>query len=188
MTEDTKTVASPGESEKGNCALELLLAYRKKYLNFLAGRLHSRELAEETLQIVTLKVIERGSQLRSGEKAEVWLYRVLRNALTDHYRMKVRSGIAADRDLSTLEIAASASTPNLCSCAMNELSQLKPEYADVLRAVEMDGNSVLNYASEHAISANAVSVRLHRARKSLHKRIVNSCGSCAGAGCFDCSC
>jgi DNA-directed RNA polymerase specialized sigma24 family protein len=185
---DSKTAAPRVVTHDGNQPLDLLIAQRNKYVNFLARRLHNRELAEEILQIVTLKIVERGSQLHSAERAEALLYQVLRNAVSDQYRMEVRSGLPPDPDPSKLEIAAPASAPNLCSCAIHELSQLKPEYAEVLRAVEMDGTSVLNYAGEHAISTNTASVRLHRARKSLRQHIVNTCGSCAGAGCFDCSC
>jgi RNA polymerase sigma-70 factor (ECF subfamily) len=171
-----------------NRALQLLLRDREKYLNFLTSRIRNRDLAEEVLQSVTLKVIERGHQLRIDSRAEAWLYRVLRNALTDYHRSTANPVSAAERDSSGLEIAAPVSASNPCHCATHELRQLKPEYADALRSVEMEGTSVLEYAKAHVISPNAASVRLYRARKSLQQRIMNTCGSCAGAGCFDCSC
>ena len=171
-----------------NRALQLLLSDREKYLNFLSSRIRDRDLAEEILQSVTLKVIERGHQLRVASRAEAWLYRVLRNALTDFHRSTANPLFVAKRDSSGLEMAAPLSASGPCHCATHELSRLKPEYSDALRSVEMEGTSVLEYAKARALSPNAASVRLHRARKSLQQRIVSTCGSCAGAGCFDCCC
>lgn len=173
-----------------NRVLQLLLTDREKYLNFLASRMRDRDLAEEILQSVTLKAIERGHQLRVASRAEAWLYRVLRNALTDFHRRTANPLFTAKRDLSSglEEMVAPVLASGPCHCATHELSQLKPEYSDALRSVEMEGTSILEYAKTRAMSPNAASVRLHRARKSLKHRIVGTCGSCAGAGCFDCSC
>jgi RNA polymerase sigma-70 factor (ECF subfamily) len=171
-----------------NLVLQLLLRDREKYLNFLISRIRDRDLAEEILQIVTLKVIERGYQLRVASRAEAWLYRVLRNALTDYDRKAGNTPVAAENDSFKLESALPISASNPCQCASNELTQLRPEYAEVLRAVAMEDTSILKYARALTITPNAASVRLHRARKSLRGRIMSICGSCAGAGCFDCSC
>lgn len=87
-----------------------------------------------------------------------------------------------------LEIAAPEPTPALCPCAPTQLLKLKAQYQDALREVTMAGNSVQTYAAERDISSNVAYVRLHRARHSLRERLVAVCGSCAGSGCFKCTC
>jgi len=186
----TATETFPGSSvlHDENRPLQLLLRERDKYLNFLARGVRNRDLAEELLQSVALKVIERGSQLRCETSAEAWLYRILRNTLTDHYRETAKPLFSAVTPALELEIAAPSSVANPCPCASNEVGQLKPEYTDALRSVELGGDSVLNYAATKGLSPNAAYVRLHRARKSLLERVMRTCGPCAGPGCFNCSC
>jgi RNA polymerase sigma-70 factor (ECF subfamily) len=65
---------------------------------------------------------------------------------------------------------------------------LKPEYADALRRVDVDGAAVKAFAAHAGISATNASVRLHRAREALRRRVRDACGTCAEHGCLDCDC
>ena len=65
---------------------------------------------------------------------------------------------------------------------------LKPEYAEILRRVDLEGAAVPSVAAELGISANNVTVRLHRARQALKKQLERCCGTCATHGCLDCTC
>ena len=181
-TDSEKTVSPE------NPALAYLLANRGQYFAFLVERVRDRDLAEELMQNVAAKVVERGSQLRSEARVAAWLYRIVRNILADHYRDLTRSPLSLDADPTELQIAAPDRVAEPCSCIMRELTHLKPEYGDALREVEVGGSSVRKYATARQMTENAVSVRLHRARKSLRKRVTETCGSCAGAGCFECAC
>src|SRR5687767_9197140 len=63
-----------------------------RFLAFLQGRVSSRAIAEDILQEAFARALARGDSLRDGESAVAWFYRLLRNALVDHYR---RAGAAA---------------------------------------------------------------------------------------------
>ncbi|MBL8974662.1 MAG: hypothetical protein JNK56_28970 [Myxococcales bacterium] len=65
---------------------------------------------------------------------------------------------------------------------------LKPEYAEALRRIEVDGVAVKDYAVEAGITSNNAAVRVFRAREALKKQVVRSCGTCADHGCLDCTC
>jgi RNA polymerase sigma-70 factor (ECF subfamily) len=65
---------------------------------------------------------------------------------------------------------------------------LKPEYAEALRRIELEGQTVQGYAAELGIQPNNAAVRVHRARQALRTRVLAACGSCAEHGCLDCSC
>lgn len=45
-------------------------------------------LADDVLQESLLRALEQSENLRRGESAVAWFYRILRNAITDHYRKK----------------------------------------------------------------------------------------------------
>jgi DNA-directed RNA polymerase specialized sigma24 family protein len=175
--------ASAHETVRQNRAvLELLVSGRTKYIKFLLSTLRERDLAEEIFQQLIIKIPEWKSQLRSEDRAEAWIYRVLRNAVIDHHRRSSRGVLAMQEGGGELEIAAPEPTPALCPCAPDQLVKLKAEYQDALREVTMAGNSVQAYAAERNISSNLAYVRLHRARHSLRERLVAVCGSCAGSG------
>jgi len=169
--------------------LDQLVQSHTRFLAFLERRVGTREAAEEILQEAFVRAVARGDSLRSGESATAWFYRLLRNALVDHHRRRAAERRALDR------VAAEPFEPvdeplmeTVCGCVVGLLDTLKPEYATAVRQVDLQEQSLSAYAQEAGITANNASVRLHRAREALHRRLVASCGTCATHGCLDCSC
>lgn len=76
----------------------------------------------------------------------------------------------------------------VCQCVGGLIPTLKPEYADVLRAVELDGEAVATVAGRLGITPGNASVRLHRARQARRQRLEAACGTCTEHGCLDCTC
>ena len=76
----------------------------------------------------------------------------------------------------------------VCGCVRTLLPTLKSEYAEVVRAVDLEERSVAEYAARAGITSNNAGVRLHRAREALFRQVVLSCGTCATHGCLDCRC
>lgn len=149
----------------------------------------SRALAEDILQEAFTRSLEKVEQLEQEESARAWFYRVLRNAVIDYQR---RSGVAA-RHLDELarELGAEQ-TPELdtavCQCVSGVAASLKPEYAEALKAVEVDGTAVKDFASRSGISPSNAAVRVFRARQALKLQLQRCCGSCADNECRDCTC
>src|SRR5262249_5101633 len=142
------------------------------------------------LQEAFARGLDKLPEFGSEESAVAWFYRVLRNAVFDHYR---RAG-TGERALAALARELESNEPDLdmrnaaCQCVKRLADTLRPEYADILRRVEVDGVSVQDFARESGISANNAGVRVFRARQALRKRVVQSCGTCAEHGCLDCTC
>ena len=67
--------------------VETLVANHRQFLSFLEKRVESREAAEDILQEAFVRGRD-SSSLRSAESATSWVYRVLRNAVVDHYRRR----------------------------------------------------------------------------------------------------
>src|SRR5215218_6273114 len=63
-----------------------LLANHRRFLDFLTARVGSREDAEEILQDAFVRGLQKAGEVRDDESAVAWFYRLLRNAVTDHYR------------------------------------------------------------------------------------------------------
>ncbi|HLC42323.1 MAG TPA: sigma-70 family RNA polymerase sigma factor [Methylomirabilota bacterium] len=169
--------------------VEALLLSRAKLLSFLERRLNSREDAEDLLQTALLKVVSRSASLRSEEKLVPWFYRMLRNLIVDHYRQtaaseRVKVAVQTDPALEMDEELFQAT----CACLHDVNAALKPEYAELIRRVELGGKPLHQVARHLGITSNNASVRLHRARQALREALQATCGACAEHHCLDCNC
>jgi RNA polymerase sigma factor (sigma-70 family) len=165
-----------------------LLEQRSAFLRFLETKV-GPAAAEDILQSCYLKLVEKGPQLQKDESVVSWFYTVLRHATVDYYRRdatrdRAHEQFAAEAPVSyEIEIKA-----NICQCLPGVLETLKPEYRGALQAVDLDGQSVAEYANAEGTTANNAGVRLHRARKAAAKRLTQVCGACAEHMCLDCTC
>ncbi len=76
----------------------------------------------------------------------------------------------------------------VCSCVKDLVPTLKPEWAMLIKRVDLEGASVPDVARAEGITPNATAVRLHRARGALRDKLLVVCGACARHGCLDCGC
>lgn len=167
--------------------LAALVDNHRAFLAFVERRVGSRDVAEEILQSALAKSVAKLDGVR--ESVIGWFYQVLRNAIIDHRR---RAAVA-ERRLDEYAAAVIDERDDelrgvVCTCVARLAQTLKPEYADVLQQVEVEGLSVKAYAERHGISASNAGVRVFRAREALHKQVLKSCGTCAEHGCLDCTC
>ena len=171
-------------------SLATLVENHRVFLRFLERRVGSRETAEDLLQEAFGRAITRVESLRDDESAVAWFYRLLRNAVIDHYRRRATAGSALERFAAELDEAVPPPevADQVCGCVSRLAGTLKPEYADALEAIDVKGMPVKDYAAAHGITANNAGVRVFRARQALRSQVIASCGTCAEHGCLDCSC
>jgi len=166
-----------------------LVQSHREFLEFLEARVPDRSVAEELLQAAFVRTLEKGGSIQESESAVAWFYRLLRNALIDYYRRRASEAKALEREAHTAEPAEEAELQAaICACMTTLLPNLKPEYADMIRRVDLEESSLAAIAEELGITQNNASVRLHRARQALKRQLETSCGTCATHGCLDCSC
>jgi RNA polymerase sigma factor (sigma-70 family) len=168
-----------------------LLDLRRRFLIFLERRVDERAIAEDILQAAYLRALESKGQLREEESAVAWFYRILRNAVIDHYRRRATEGSALERWARALE-SESVPEPQLqettCQCIAGALVVIAPGYADLLREVDLGERTLADYASSKGITAGNAAVRAHRARAALRKQLIRCCGTCSEHGCVECTC
>jgi RNA polymerase sigma-70 factor (ECF subfamily) len=171
--------------------MRVLVDNHARFLAFLERRVGSPQVAEDILQEAFVRSLDHAESLRSSESAIAWFYRVLRNAIIDHFRRQDTQMRALERFAAETEEAGEMDKElesTVCECVISLIGTLKPEYASALRRVELDGMSVRSYAEEAGITAGNAGVRIHRAREALRKQLARSCGTCLTHGCFDCKC
>jgi RNA polymerase sigma-70 factor (ECF subfamily) len=167
----------------------VLAPHHERFLRFVRSKVGSDAAAEDILHSAYVKAAERAADLESPESAVAWFYRILATGTADHFRHVSRERRAVEAFEKEAEVADPQPTPTkVCGCVSQVLPTLKPEYTEAISSVDVDGVRVEQLAAAVGITPNNASVRLHRARAALRKRVEAVCGACADTGCVDCSC
>ena len=178
-------------SDRTPAPLATLLENHRAFLRYLERRVGDRELAEDILQDAFTKVIDRPDQAPADEGVVPWFYRTLRNAAIDRFRRHgaaTRALEAFGRELTTHAEPDADLREEICACVSRLAKTLKPELAEALQSIDVDGMAVKAFAERNGLTASNAGVRVFRAREALRKRLAESCGTCAEHGCFNCTC
>ena len=170
-----------------------LVESRQELLGFLRRRLGSREDAEDLLQRFSLRALERASDLRDVRTVRGWLGRVLASTIADHQRRAIRRR-RREVAMEQTDIESFAVEPDgeldgaICNCLYKLLPTLKPEYADVIWRADILGEPRDRIAASLGTTLNNVTVRVHRGRQALKRRLEEMCLTCPVHGFLDCRC
>ncbi|HEX3893577.1 MAG TPA: sigma-70 family RNA polymerase sigma factor [Terracidiphilus sp.] len=168
-----------------------LLDLRRRFLVFLERRVDDRAIAEDILQAAYVRALESRGRLRADESAVAWFYRILRNAVIDHYRRRTTEGAALERwahELGDAAVPEPQLEQTVCQCIAGALDVIAPAYAEFLREVDLNEGSLAVFARARGITLGNAAVRAHRARAALRKQLIRCCGTCAEHGCIECKC
>lgn len=179
------------ETEPTAGELSVLLDNHRAFLRFLERRVGSQDVAEDILQDAFAKVVARPDVTPEGEAVVPWFYRLLRNAVIDRYRRGSTAAKALEQfgqEVERHESPPPETEAEICACISRLAATLKPEYAEAIQQIDVEGVPVKAFAESHQLSASNAGVRVFRARDALKKRLTESCGTCAEHGCMNCTC
>jgi RNA polymerase sigma-70 factor (ECF subfamily) len=164
-----------------------LLEDRDTFLAFLRARVRTRAYAEDIFQQALVKAVLHARDLRDRASTRAWFFRILRRAVADHH---AQSEVRASR-LAALAAEIDEATPRevaVCACSLDRLGGIRRDYAEILRRVDIDEQSIAEAAATLGITVNNATVRLHRARRALREDLVAFCGTDSTRACMECSC
>jgi RNA polymerase sigma factor (sigma-70 family) len=191
MSGSEDTASDTQISPAAERVLGVLVENHREFLRFLESRVGNRALAEDILQEAFARGLDRLDAIRNEESAVAWFYRVLRNAIIDRRRREGARNRALESFAAEIEQQVEPALPTretICRCVGELAATLKPEYADALKLVEVEGLPVKEFAERVGITSGNAAVRVFRAREALRKSVARCCGSCADHGCLDCTC
>lgn len=170
-------------------SIDPLLERRAEFVAFVARRVRDDVLAEDVVQAAYSRALEHAGELRDERSRVAWFYRSLRNAIIDAARRRAVQARALEELASECdERAETFEATGVCGCVLRVAEALKPEYAEVLLRVDVEGDAVKEFAQAHGLTAGNAGVRLFRAREALRRGLLKACGPCARNGCSDCTC
>lgn len=131
-----------------------------------------RSLAEDVLQNVFEKTVERQKELQAHPNLAGWMVKSLKNEVLMHHRKNSR--------LDSLEEIPEPTTeqPDLESADSHRLifalaERLPEKQREIFHLREVEEMSYEEIASQMDISLDQVKVNLHRARKTLREKLIN---------------
>lgn len=185
----------PSYPKSSSESLHVLLAHHAAFLGFVQRRVQDRALAEDILQSAYVRALQRADTVRDRGAVVPWFYSILRNAIIDHARKRRSEDGALERWAAELEeqqeggrFSHEDTHDIVCGCIEKLIPTLKLSYAEILREVDLQGQSLTDFASQHKLTPGNAGVRAHRARAALKQELIRVCGVCSEHACLNCVC
>jgi RNA polymerase sigma factor (sigma-70 family) len=168
---------------------EPLLKNLHTFVVFARRRVGDAHLAEDVVQESLVKALASAKKPIEEEDTFAWLYRILRRSIIDLYRRRSANKAALERMAQELDSPPDAEEERVaCGCVKTLIPTLKPDYAELIRRLDLDGETPEQVGTALGMTANNLRVRHHRARQQLRERVEQTCRLCAKHGCMDCTC
>lgn len=140
---------------------------------FLRARTPANADADDLLQEVFVRIQKRLPGLREPAKLQGWVYRIARNAVIDHYRMR-REHLPLDFDLEAAD-PEGRDAVDLSGSLRKFIAALPPAYREPLVRHEFQGESLQEVATALGLSLTATKSRVRRARLLLREMLDQCC-------------
>jgi RNA polymerase sigma-70 factor (ECF subfamily) len=152
----------------------LTIEFLSRLRAFIRRRVPSESDADDVLQDVLLKLVEKGRQV-GDQSVPAWLFTVARRAVIDRWRALRPLAEASDEIASVLAEDDQAVVRDLADCMEPLLRRLDDGDSSILRRVDMEGMSQAEIARELGVAISTVKSRVQRARARLQERLLACC-------------
>jgi RNA polymerase sigma-70 factor (ECF subfamily) len=133
------------------------------------------DLLQDVFERVVRASADPAAQLRDDESIRPWLYRVVRNAITDHQRRRRPAALDADVEPAVEPRDAAEDEAAAARCLVPLMAELAPPARAALESIELNGTSVKAAAAGAGISESAMKSRVLRARADLRAALTRCC-------------
>ncbi|MEM9643642.1 MAG: RNA polymerase sigma factor [Planctomycetota bacterium] len=145
----------------------LVRRWHPRLWSFISRMLTDRQIAEDTLQIVWLKVVRSLVRLKDPARLDAWMFRIARMSVADQlrrrYRMTVVEPLESDQ-VEEDEALGALESQELIQQGLRNLVPIDRE-AIVLHYIEQF--SIADVAAICGVAEGTIKSRLHRARRTL---------------------
>jgi RNA polymerase sigma-70 factor (ECF subfamily) len=139
--------------------------------------------AEDVVADVMLRIHEHLGTVDDHERVTAWVFRIARNAITDHYRRTARrrENLGADEELASpagvddwLDDQQAALT-DLASCIRPLVEALPSDYRRALELTDLEGHTQAEAARIEGVSVSGMKSRVQRGRRLFTALVRNCC-------------
>jgi RNA polymerase sigma-70 factor (ECF subfamily) len=156
-------------------ARESVAAMMKGLRPFVERRVRSPADVDDILQDVFLRMHRGLPNLRDAERFGPWLYRVVRNAITDRHRAQAREVEHTADAPAVLEEDDADSAFGLTACLAPFVARLPAPYRQAVTLVDLEGVTHHDAAGMLGLSIPGVKSRVQRGRAKLRAMFEACC-------------
>ena len=148
--------------------------YSTSLRGFLYSRVSNDADVEDLLQEVLIKTHQNLDTVKSSEKIKPWLFQITNNTINDFYRKKGRSKDISAADLWYADDDVVVEQA-LAQCVEPFIRALPKKSADLLLAIDIEGQSQKDYAEKAGISYSTIKSQVQRGRAKLRTLFDDCC-------------
>jgi len=151
--------------------------FHQQLLAFIIGKVSDKQLAEDILQEVFIKVHKNIDAVEGVEQLSAWLYQICRHSIIDFYRAKKNYSAQTDDELSQLvaEEGNSDDQIQLNRCLRILIADLPEQYSQILLASELEQEKQQRIANNLRLSLTTTKSRIKRGREQLKGKLQACC-------------
>ena len=150
---------------------------------FVRRRISDPHHADDVVAEVMLRIHQNLGSLDDRERLTAWVYRIARNAITDHYRRSARRrDVVAAEPQSGEDLGAdawlddqAATLSELASCIRPLVDALPGDYRRALVLTDLEGRSQVEAARLEGISVSGMKSRVQRGRRQFATLVKQCC-------------
>ena len=151
---------------------EIYMRHKRAVYEYCYRLLQNRQIAEDATQNTFIKVQQRVGELRNLASFKAWMFTIARNEVYAHFRRARSNGLEGNEDVWEVESPHEEFVhQEQAELVRRLLSELKPEYREVLLLVEYEQMSYADIASITNATLSSVESRIFKARKALAKKL-----------------
>ena len=157
-----------------NLTEQAYIDIRKDLKSFIYSRVGDKDLTEDILHDVFVKVHTNINNLKDSAKLTGWIYSITRNSIKDFYRAKKPAGGIEGIDIKD-ETAERTASQKLEKSVRTFIKKLPLIYREAIVLTEYKGMTQTELAARLNLSVSAAKSRVQRARKMLKDMLLDCC-------------
>lgn len=148
--------------------------FHNRISNFVHGRIYDKDLTEDCVQDIFIKINSGLTSLRDEKKLESWIFQIARNTIADFNREKMKlSTVSIDGYDQEIEEDDNINS-TVAEWIVPFIKELPEKYSNPLMLYEIDGLSQKEISEKEKISLSGTKSRIQRGRVKL-KDALNDC-------------
>ena len=149
--------------------------YNKLLMSFIIRRVPNRFIAEDILQEVFMKVINKYAQLKDQKKLKSWIFQIARNSIIDYYRTEKPAESVNEDFIRANNPGEEDAYKRLQLSVLEMIRQLPLKYRQSLYLADYKGMTYRDIAERLKISDTCAKSRIQRARKLMKEVYLKCC-------------
>ena len=150
---------------------------------FVRRRISDPYQSDDVVADVMLRIHQNLGALDDHERVTAWVFRITRNAITDHYRRNGRRREVlvgelepdADRSADAWLDDQEATLSELAACIRPLVDALAPDYRRALELTDFEGRTQADAARIEGISVSGMKSRVQRGRRQFATLVKQCC-------------